>query len=145
MSGFLLITESTNALPHRTVVEETVPKANLPPTSRIGECRPPGCRSSLLFVERRCHSRCGCPCLCLVSRMVSSPVERERELSSIISKEAPLSRRYILSFDFMIGLGSEVFASSIGEKPLNHLVQCTSAQAPSRRALREMSTLCFVA
>ena len=43
-------------------------------------------------------------------------------------KGAPLSTTHILFFDFMIGLGLEVFASSIGEHPSKNFVLCTSAE-----------------
>ena len=39
----------------------------------------------------------------------------------IMCKEAPLSIMYVLFFDFMIGLGVDVFASSIGEWSLDEL------------------------
>ena len=42
-------------------------------------------------------------------------------------KEAPLSTRHILSFDFMIGVGLDVFAT--GELLLKNFVLCTFATA----------------
>ena len=42
-------------------------------------------------------------------------VQLRKKTFPIMCKEAPLSTMYIMSFDFMIGLGLDVFASSSGE------------------------------
>ena len=95
-------------LTHHTFVQETLPKANLPPTSRTSKCRAPGCNPPPLLWNRECQSRFGSPSDFVVCRMVCL-FRRERERSPIMCKEAPLSTVFILSFDFMIGLGLDVF------------------------------------
>ena len=51
----------------------------------------------------------------------SFPAERKNVLR-IMFKRAPLSTMYIMSFDFLIGFGLGVVASSIGETPLKKSV-----------------------
>ena len=41
--------------------------------------------------------------------------------------QGSLSTMDLLSFDFMVGLGLDVFASSTGEQPLMTFALCTSA------------------
>ena len=59
---------------------------------------------------------------------------RERECHAIMCKEAPLSTTYILSFDFIIGLGLDVFAPSVEEQPLNSFVLSTSQRQPAPKS-----------
>ena len=93
---------------YRTTAHETVPMASVPPTSQ---------RTMLLVV-------------CISSQFFG--------LSYVFysNGERTFTRHeqgqcILLSFDFMIGLGLDVLAASIGEEQtLKNLVLCTSAKAP---------------
>ena len=64
----------------------------------------------------------------LVCRIVFlSRGKSEGELSPIMCNDTPLPTTYILSLDFMIGLGLDALAASLGWYSLEKSVLCTSA------------------
>ena len=118
VSGCLAVAKNRNTPIHRTTVQETLPKANLPPTSRT--------KQSLLLRNGRFYSRLLSPSS-LVCRMdLSFPAERKKGLSPIMCQEAQLSAKIFLSSGFMIALSSDVFTFSIGEYPLKNVVLCST-------------------
>ena len=106
----------TSAPIHQTIIQETILKANLSPTSQTNKCRAPGCKPSCFCGKGPCRSRFGSHMWLLECRLVCFFLRRERAFS-MMRKEAPLSTTCIPSFDFMIGCGVDVFASSVGETP----------------------------
>ena len=87
ISGFLLVAQGKNTFNQRRIVQETRPKANLPP-SRKGGCRPPRCRTLPLAWKRRCRSRCGSPSRGWSCRMVFfSCGKRQREILPLFARK----------------------------------------------------------
>ena len=118
MFGFLLVATSRNTSTHRTVVQKAIPKANLPLTF---------VNVNAELLEENTRHCCGPDdAICGLDLQVVLGLSYgflscgERELSSIMCK-IPRSTVYILSFDFTIGCGLDVFASSIREYPLRIL------------------------
>ena len=93
---------------HRTIVQDTIPKENLPPTSREGWCQGPGCQPSPPLVERTTPFALQIPrsFFDLLMQCLSCEV---RYFTPIICREAPLSTVCILPI-FMLGVAVDACA-----------------------------------
>ena len=107
VSGFLPVAKSENTPIHRTAIQETIPRANLPPTSRTSKCRASGCQPSPLLWNGRSHPGFGSPGgVWSVWFLFSAG----RKTYSHHVQGSTTVDIYIPSFEFMIGLSLDVFA-----------------------------------
>ena len=70
--------------------------------------------------------------------MVFFPAKRAN-FSPSCARRHHCRQRHILSFDFRIGFGLDVFASLIGEQSLKNCVFCASSKTPSARGAQDES------